>query len=127
MNKDALVGYIPTGWPNIWAFSACQSSMLEIVPFLASNTFICVVVKPTDQERDSAEHNKDTYMRNSSGRAIFAVGWLIENYQNVKIFTGTRKGCCCPSRIRNVKMVYSKGEDFDCGDGFSLITSPCMV
>lgn len=114
--------FVRTGNPELAVFYGWVSKW--DVPFIGMRDYLCVVVKETAEEKErTLKLFEGAHLLRSSysGNIKLQLAWLIQSHANVKVFRGIRKGCCCPSKMSQIKQLLAQGSDFDCADGFSLL------
>lgn len=114
--KNAAVRVNLHTWPGTYIISKCLSESFECVPFLCTRRYICVIIRPTPSEY----HRNETEMGIRYRDNGVALGWILENHVNLKAFVGYTRGVCCRSKPYNISQVLALGDDFDCGNGFSM-------
>lgn len=119
---DAALGYDRTADPDIITFTRNMELSCGGIPFLHHFKSICVVLKQTTEEKKKlGEICSGNCLRTSNGAVVLSLRWLLNNHKNVKVFSCTKRGCCCSTRSKaSTRQILARGEDFECSDGFSL-------
>ena len=90
------------------------------LPFFAREYQLCVVIKQKEGEDLSKLLSIPNIAYHYGGSTLIEMDWLVGRYANVKVFLREVDGCCCAT-LGRARTLLTKGDDFDCADGFSLL------
>ena len=110
---------LPIGDPSLLAFCGYVETSWSGIPFMETLTYLIMVIKQTEPENTewkSIISGENILRGQSRNRIKLSVRWLLNNHLNCKVFSFVRTGCCCPSKIKNLRQLLCKGEDFQCED-----------